>query len=91
MQLPQRRLTVCVSGGGADVDSAWEQKKLAARKMPVNRAESPPSTARFVSRAYVHGSSMLKAEGNSYAMMIQKSRISQKRIRGTVQLSSQFP
>ena len=34
---------------------------------------------------------MLRAEGKSYAMMIQKSRISQKRIRETVQLSSQFP
>ncbi len=42
-------LTVCVSGGGAGVDSAWEQGKLEARKMLENRAESPPSTARFVS------------------------------------------
>jgi len=31
-------------------DSAWEQEKLEARKMLVNRAESPPSTARFVRR-----------------------------------------
>ena len=30
------------------VDSAWEQKKLEARKMIVNRAESQPSAARFV-------------------------------------------
>jgi hypothetical protein len=37
--------TVCVIGGGAGVDSAWELKKLEARKMLVNRAESPPSTA----------------------------------------------
>jgi hypothetical protein len=26
-------LTVCVTGAGAGVDSAWEQKKLEARKM----------------------------------------------------------
>jgi len=26
-------LTVCVSGGGVGVDSAWEQKKLEAKKM----------------------------------------------------------
>jgi len=30
------------------VDSAWEQEKLKARKMLVNRAESHPSAARFV-------------------------------------------
>ena len=34
----------------AGVDSAWEQKKLEARKMPINRAESPASSARFVGR-----------------------------------------
>ncbi len=33
---------------GAGVDSVWEQKKLEARKMLVNRAESRQSTARFV-------------------------------------------
>ena len=27
------RLTVCVTGAGAGVDSAWEQEKLKARKM----------------------------------------------------------
>jgi hypothetical protein len=32
----------------AGVDSAWEQKKLEARKMLVNRAESHTSGARFV-------------------------------------------
>jgi hypothetical protein len=32
------------------VDNAWEQKKLEVRKMPVNRAESPASSACFVSR-----------------------------------------
>jgi hypothetical protein len=34
---------------GAGVDSVWEQNKLEARKMLVNRAESRQSTARFVS------------------------------------------
>jgi hypothetical protein len=38
-------LTVCVTGAGAGVDSAWEQKKLEARKMLLNRAESPASSA----------------------------------------------
>jgi hypothetical protein len=37
--------TVCVSGGWAGVDSAWEQRKLEARKMPENAAESPASSA----------------------------------------------
>jgi hypothetical protein len=32
------------------VDSAWEQKKLEARKMLENAAESHTSGARFVSR-----------------------------------------
>ena len=32
----------------AGVDSAWEQEKLEARKMLVNRAESHTSGARFV-------------------------------------------
>lgn len=44
------RLTVCVTGAGASVDSAWEQEKLEARKMLENAAESPASSARFVGR-----------------------------------------
>jgi hypothetical protein len=40
--------TVCVTGAGAGVDSAWEREKLEARKMLVNRAESPASSARCV-------------------------------------------
>jgi len=36
------RLTVCVTGAGAGVDSAWEQRKPEARKMLQNAAESPP-------------------------------------------------
>ncbi len=45
------RLTVCVTGAGAGVDSAWEQEKLEARKMlAVGAAESPASSARFVGR-----------------------------------------
>ena len=45
-----KRLTVCVTGAGAGEDSAWEQKKLEARKMPENAAESPASSARGVRR-----------------------------------------
>ena len=45
----------------------------------------------MLARAYVLGRTVLKAEGNSYAKMIQKSRISQQRFRETVQLPSQFP
>jgi hypothetical protein len=37
--------TVCVTGAGAGVDSAWEQRKLEARKMFVNGAESLASSA----------------------------------------------
>jgi len=43
------RLTVCVTGAGAGVDFAWEQKKLEARKLLENAPESPASSARFVS------------------------------------------
>jgi len=37
------------TGAGADVDNAWEQRKLEARKLLENAAESPASSARFVS------------------------------------------
>jgi len=39
--------TVCVTGAGAGVDSAWEQEKLEARKMldAKRAAESPASSA----------------------------------------------
>jgi len=46
------RLTVCVTGAGAGVDSAWEQEELEARKMFENRPESPASSARFVGRGF---------------------------------------
>ena len=41
-------LTVCVTCVWAGVDNAWEQGKLEARKMLVNRADSHTSGARFV-------------------------------------------
>jgi len=47
-----RRLTVCVTCVWAGVDNAWEQKKLEARKMLENAAESHTSGARFVRRVY---------------------------------------
>jgi hypothetical protein len=37
---PTGGLTVCVTGAGVGVDSVWEQKKLEARKMLENAAES---------------------------------------------------
>jgi hypothetical protein len=46
-------LTVCVTGAGAGVDSAWEQRKLEARKMLEKRAESPASSARGVGWLFV--------------------------------------
>jgi len=39
-------LTVCVTCAGAGVDSVWEQRKLEARKILQNAAESPASSAR---------------------------------------------
>jgi len=42
------RPTVCVTGRWAGVDNAWEQEKIDARKMLVNRADSHTSAARFV-------------------------------------------
>ena len=40
--------TVCVTCVWAGVDSLWEQKKLEARKILENAAESHTSGARFV-------------------------------------------
>ena len=40
--------TAGVTGAGTDVDSVWEQEKLEAKKMLVNAAESPASSARCV-------------------------------------------
>ena len=45
--------TVCVTGIGAGVDNVWEQKKLEARKMLENAAESPASSARFVGLLFI--------------------------------------
>ena len=50
IRLCLNRPTVCVTCVWAGVDSAWEQKKLEARKMPENAAESHTSGARFVRR-----------------------------------------
>jgi hypothetical protein len=47
------RPTVCVTGAGAGVDSAWGQRNLEARKMLVNRADSPASSARGVGRFWI--------------------------------------
>ncbi len=47
-----QRLTVCVTGAGADVDKAWEQEKLEARKMPENAAESHLSSAGCVRQGF---------------------------------------
>jgi hypothetical protein len=44
--------TVCVTCVWAGVDSVWEQKKLEARKMLENAAESHTSGARFVSHRF---------------------------------------
>jgi len=44
------RLTVHVTGAGAGVDSAWEQRKLEARKMLENAAESPASRHAVLAR-----------------------------------------
>jgi hypothetical protein len=54
LQIGNRKsqLTVCVTGAGAGVDSAWEQEKLEARKMLENGDESHLSSARFVSHRY---------------------------------------
>ena len=41
-------LTVCVTRVWVGVDSAWEQEKPEARKMPVSHADSHTSGARCV-------------------------------------------
>jgi len=43
----------------AGVDSAWEQEKLEARKMPENAAESHTSAARRVGRIFLKRASAL--------------------------------
>jgi len=59
------RPTVCVTGAGVGVDSAWEQKKLEARKMLENAAESPASSARFVGRFVVQDSTCFEVADES--------------------------
>ena len=49
---PAQRFAFAKHGAGAGVDSAWEQKKLKARKMFEKAAESPASSARFVRRLF---------------------------------------
>jgi hypothetical protein len=48
-------LTVCVTGAGAGVDKIWEQKKIEARKLFENAAESPASSARCVGTLFIGG------------------------------------
>jgi len=43
---------VCVTGRWAGVDNAWEQKKLEARKMLENAAESHLSSAPMMMAGY---------------------------------------
>ena len=65
--------TVCVTGAGAGVDSAWEQKKLEARKLLENAAESPASSARcvrrFLSIFYVQNLHTLNSLGRSIRLL----------------------
>jgi hypothetical protein len=46
----------------AGVDSAWEQEKLEARKMLINRADSHTSGARFVGWRFVVRKPILTGE-----------------------------
>jgi hypothetical protein len=55
-------LTVCVTCVWAGVDSAWEQRKLEARKMLENAAESHTSGARFVGQPFYR----LRLSGGGY-------------------------
>jgi hypothetical protein len=54
--------TVCVTGRWAGVDNAWEQRKLEARKMLENAAESHLSSARFVRRFLLCNTRRLKKD-----------------------------
>jgi hypothetical protein len=47
------------------VDNVWEQKKLEARKMLENAAESPASSARFVGRLSFYKAIYRFERGNS--------------------------
>jgi len=84
MHLPKGKLRNLIIGDFSG-DPEWSVMSLAGFGLAIKRlrvfssksGESHQSGARFFSRAYVHGCSMLKAEENSYAQMIQKSRISQ--------------
>jgi hypothetical protein len=62
MKINVWRPTACVTGAGAGVDSAWEQRNLEARKMFVNRAESPASSARFVGQPLCLPKRLLKKD-----------------------------
>ena len=53
------RLTVCVTRKWAGVDHAWEQKKLEARKILENAAESHTSGARFVRLRFIFDTDLI--------------------------------
>jgi hypothetical protein len=52
-------LTVCVTGGWAGAENAWEQEKLEAGKMLENSYSAHPSSARFVGRTACIGIAFL--------------------------------
>jgi len=67
-QFASCRPTVCVTGAGAGVDSVWEQRKLEARKLLENAAESPASSARCVGRLFERSKVMFEHH-NSFGVL----------------------
>jgi hypothetical protein len=65
-----RRPTVGVTGAGEGVDSVWGQKKLDARKMLENAAESPASSARCVGRFLLWNIFLAKVSSTLFIVML---------------------
>jgi hypothetical protein len=65
---------VCVTGAGAGVDSAWEQRKLEVRKILENAAESPASSARFVSPLFALPTQSLKESVQVFSVFNHNSQ-----------------
>ena len=62
--------TACVTCVWAGVDSVWEQEKLEARKMPVNRVESHTSGARCVRRRHLDAASSFLRSPLPYTLIM---------------------
>ena len=68
------RLTVCVTCVWAGVDNVWEQEKLEARKMLVNRADSHTACPELVEGSGARGVGQFCAFRDSLFTIVPNTR-----------------